>query len=295
MAIKTYQPPLSTNNNAFGSTKSSPVPYGLHVPYNQGYDARSRAKAPTAEQGGSSGNLYSPTLGAKVEMWITDISADFSISGEIGQSRMLREFFPHSFNDVTLQITGNVASTQEYNRLAAFVRQAHWQGLANVNNGDASDQTLTFTLYNNTPTAWKLAPHTTDVAITGDPAGALAQGLTTAKGAHRPWVVTGYIQEMQAGAERWEVAPQFTIDFIVTTSALTAHTGLWSDTAARGSVLKSFLQLFSDTKLYNNGNYVTSPIAPPTPPQNQSVQKVIEAVGQGLSWTAAAVPRVLPF
>lgn len=228
--------------------KHANVPYGLHIPYNKGYDARSRANAPKAEQNGASGQFRRPD-GKTIALWITDITADFSLSGTQGQSRMLREFFPHSFNDVTLQITGNVASTQEYNRLALFVREHQWGALQEINGGGKATQTIDFHLYNTY-------------------AGGRTPGRgRTIKGPHRPWSVSGYISSIGAGAVRHEIAPEFSINFIVATSQLSGNTGIWSDSLASGSSLKTFLQIIGTSKQAKTGRgFVQDPIAPPRPP-----------------------------
>lgn len=257
--------------------KRASVPYGLHIPYGQGYDAKSRANAPTAEQKGASGQFKRPD-GQTIALWLTDITADFTLSGTQAQSRMLREFFPHSFNDITLQLTGNVASTQEYNRLALFVREHHWDALRAINSGGTATQTIDFHLYS---------------TYAG---GRTPYSGRTVKGPHRPWAVSGYISSIAAGAVRHEIGPQFSIAFIVATSQLSGNTGIWSDTLASGSSLKTFLQLVGTSKKVKaSSGFVQDPIAPSAPPTSSTAATGVTATGNNfyLTWSAAKAKQLL--
>lgn len=253
------------------------LPSQEQIPFDKGYDATSHANAPTAEDGGASGFLLRPS-GAQIDLWITEVAADFSLSGEQGQSRMLREFFPHSFNDVTLKVTGNVASTQEYNRLAMFVREHHWSALQNINSGSSADQTITFVLYN-TYSGGRTWPTS-----------------STTKGPHRPWSVTGYIKSVAAGAVRWEVAPAFTLEFIVTTSVLSGNTGIWSDTPDNGgSTLQTFMQLVAAAnggELVSPGaGFTSDPVIAQLPESSTAVG--IAGYDQYLTWSGQAAGATL--
>lgn len=222
---------------------------GLDVPYNQGYDTTVWGNnAPTADQGGSSGYFTATWSEGRakptqylINMWITDLTADFTLSGTTGQSRMQREFFPRSFNDVTLTITGNCANSQEYNRLALFVRESQWRALSALNSGSATVHPMVnFVLNSNAP-------------ITG----------RSVKGQHRPWSVSGYIQNMAAGAVALDIAPEFTIQFIVATSSMHGNTGLWQDSLAKVKPLANMLTLLGAQPGHTAGSgYVRDPITP---------------------------------
>lgn len=232
-------------------------------PYPGGFDAWSRRNTPNADKKGASG-YFSRTDGSQIAVWITEITADFSVSGESGQSRMLREFFPRSFNDVTLNIKGNVASTQEFNRLALFVRETQWLAL---NPGSKADPTMTFVL-NGTSSTNKGFPYTG----------------RNVKGPHRPWQVTGYIQSMQAGAVAHQIAPEFNLGFIVATSVLSGNTGLWSDVAAPTPVLKNILEMLpSNVRNKRTSGFVASP----------GQKSVGKAVSQAENWAEAAAAAAL--
>lgn len=255
--------------------KQAQVPYGLHIPYDKGYDARSRAKTPAAEALQPSGYLLHVASQFQVDLWITEISADFSLSGQTGQSRMLREFFPRSFNDVTLNIVGNVASTQEFNRLAAFVRQMQWQALQAINAGSSASQTLTFGLFDNTPDF---------------------KAARTVKGSHRPWLVNGYVQKIAAGAVTQEVAPQFQLNFVVAESTFNANTGLWSDVAAPAQSLQTMLALVNTARKQGtvSGGFIRDPVATlqqtTAAQQKQAVQsgnKALKGVSKSV-WSVAS-------
>lgn len=254
----------------------NPTPYGLHVPYTQGYDARSRRNGPAADDNPAqaSGYFLRPN-GAMVDLWISEVAADFSLTGQVGQSRMTRTFFPRSFNTVTLTITGNVASTQEYNRLALFIREHHYNALQYINDGGTANQTIVFGLYDRTPKSW-------------------ANNATNVKGNHLPWIVNGYVKTVDAGAVALEVAPAFSIEFVVTTSTFVAgNTGLWQDTTLTEAALPSFIDLINvatKSDRASGSGFVTNPVAAATPaPQTDPpLSPNVLLNGEGSLWSVAA-------
>lgn len=236
MAITTYQPTIRA------------VPYGTHVPYDRGWDAWSRRNAPVAEPDTASGYFISHILDHSIDLWLTDITADFVVNGETAQSRMLREHFQRSFADVTLTLVGNVASTQEYNRLASFVRESHWRYLNGVGDNSPTavhEPAITFGLHDQLPAGWDAQTRTAEQTQLDVSGGIDAQTSRGVKGRHRPWQVSGFIRSIQAGAVRHEVAPEFTIEFMVATSKLTPGTGIWSEREAHTPHLKTFLDLLN--------------------------------------------------
>lgn len=245
MTITLYQP-VRTNQIT-----------GLNVPYNRGYDTTVwGGNAPTADQGGSSGYFSAtwadgtgkPTQ-RQINLWITDLQADFSVSGDQAQSRMLREFFPRSFNDVTLTIIGNCANSQEFNRLALFVREAQWRALHALNTGAANvNPMVTFVLHSNFP-----------------------YSTNRTKGQHRPWNVSGYVQSMEAGAIAQNVAPEFAIQFIVAESSLHGNTGLWADSLDKIAPLTNMLNLLGAQAGHTAGKgYVRDPVTPIASKKNKT-------------------------
>lgn len=212
---------------------NKPLLYGLNVSYNRGYDYWSNRNAPTPEQtdtdttakkNTSSGYFKATLTDFQINVWVTEITAEFSLSGSVGQSRMLREFFPRSFNDITVRISGNVASSYEYNRLALFFREHQWNALNTIGQQQNADPTVTFHLDDNTPSGFANAQRGT-------------------KGAHKEWEITGYVKSMAAGATAHEVAPAFVIDFIVVASTFGGGLGLWEDDAIKLPAFKDFLLL----------------------------------------------------
>lgn len=233
--------PASTLKPPPSAIQGVTVPGGTdYVNTSQGYDNTSQATYPSAADFGASGYLLRSD-GAFYHLWISDITCDFGVAGTTGQSRMVREWFPKSFNDVTLHITGNVASNSQYMQLAAYIREHQWLALANINTGHTADQRLEFGLYNsyggvggwpggNVPA--------TPVMRAGSYGGMQA---ANSKGAHLPWIIKGYVMSIATGAKAGEVAPPFEIDVVVTDSA---GTGIWNDTSQLGgSQLNSILQI----------------------------------------------------
>lgn len=237
--------------------------YGLHIPYDKGYDAHSQRNYPSAEKHNPSG-YFRRADGATIALWVTEMTADFTLSGQTGQSRMQREFYPRSFNDVTLRIQGNVASTQEYNRLALFVREHQWRALNYINQGGTGvDQTITFGLYDNTPSIIK-------------------NGRRAIKGHHQPWQIQGYISTIAAGAVAHNVAPAFSIDYVVCDTASNGNMAIWSEILEAPSALSSFIG-FVNRDITNQqifGGFVPTPTVPK--PASQSNRSVGKAVKQGV-------------
>ena len=254
------QPP-SPDTVVYDPGKDSTQIYGFHIPYNQGYDAQSQRNFNNAEQVAPSGWFIRPNR-TFVALWITDITADFSLSGQTGQSRMQRQFYPRSFNDVALHITGQTSNVYEYNRLALFVRGHQWEALDAINQGSSNvDQTVTFILNDNTPSHWR------------NPRGRV-------KGRHQNWQVQGYIKTIAAGAVAHNVAPQFEMDFIVVDTSSHGNTAIWQETLTSASTLNTFVDMVNLDAFYHKDftGYVPLPqAAPPSKTQTTAAQGLQQA------------------
>lgn len=240
-----------------------------------GYDATASAGFDGPTVGNASANLYVTTF-PPFYLWVYEVQASFGLSGSTGQSQMLREFFPHNINDVTLTVTGQCANTTQYNKLAQFVRTQQWLALKNISNGTPSTALVALQL--NSTYDGKTAP-----SVPKTP---------TYKGPHRPWLVTGYITSIAAGATAHEVAPEFTFGFEVVTA--NDQSGIWSDETVQASQLKGLLnllgvQLGMNAPANSTPPYVQDPVmvstpAAPTKPSN----KGLGHAKQNSNWATAA-------
>jgi hypothetical protein len=175
-----------------------------------------------------------------LNLWVEEADIDFSMSGTTGQSRYRREFYPHSFNEPTLVLKGRMPNQREYNKLAAFVRESHSEALnANVNYSEKS--------------AGKKAYPT--VSLIMRPHAPENRFPRTQKGGHRGMQLEGYIKSIAAGAQKFEFAPAFEIQFIVASSAVSSGIGIYQDDLDPGSQVVSWMSIFKDGYLGAKSGY----------------------------------------
>lgn len=167
-----------------------------------------------------------------LNLWVENAQIDFSMSGSTGQSRWRREFYPHSFNEPTLILTGYAPNQREYNKIAAFVRESHSEALnvgrlAKVNTsektkGDKETPTVTLLMKSSNQ----------DYKPRGQ------------KGGRRGMKLEGYIASIAAGAQKFQQAPKFEIAFIV--AASDGAVGIYNDTLTTGSKITDWMTLFKE-------------------------------------------------
>ena len=197
-------------------------------------DVKSPNKSP--EMGDNwNGALVSP-FGQRVALWVDDINMNFQMTGTTGQSRYRRQFYPKSFNQASIIVHGQMPNEFEYNRLAAFVRECHYESLTGnqflykkkrgfpggvTRNASASLQTIKFML--------RRSPRQM---------GREGQIRKNVKGAHSQLIFEGYIKTISAGAMKFNYAPEF--EFVIAASYLTGKTGIYNDTLVSGSNITSW-------------------------------------------------------
>jgi len=169
-----------------------------------------------------------------LNLWVEEMSIDFSISGSTGQSRWKREFFPRSFNQPTLMMTGFMPNPREYNKLAAFVRESHSEAL-NINRNYSE------TSGGNTNTYKNSSIPLPTVTLLTNPRKTFGRSRNQ-KGGRRGMKLEGYIGSINAGAERHQQAPQFQIEFIIASSD--GSVGIYDDRLDAGSKITDWMRLF---------------------------------------------------
>lgn len=178
-----------------------------------------------------------------LNLWIEEMSIDFSMSGTTGQSRWKREFFPHSFNQPILKMTGFMPNQREYNKLAAFVRESHSEAL-NVNRNlqpqsNISEKSNIF------------FKHYADHSDTPLPTVTLImnprynQGRQrNQKGGRRGMRMEGYIKSIAAGGTKFNFAPKFELNFVIAQSD--GSTGIFGNDLSSGSKIVDWMTLFRE-------------------------------------------------
>lgn len=219
--------------------------YGLHIPYDVGYDAETQkhCAAGTGYNLDNWNGRLVDQLGSSVDLWITEFDTSFAMGGSTGQSRYHRQFFPRNFTEPIVTVTGRVANTYEYNRLSAFVRRSHYYSLRA--DEFAADQKQTQGKVSGRHMDSGSAIPTVTLILRG---GGIPAAYN-AKGVHKPWVVDGYIKSMPAGAKHHDPAPEFKFEFIISQSQyVPATTGIYEDHLVVGSQLLSWMDVFEKNR-----------------------------------------------
>lgn len=176
-----------------------------------------------------------------LNLWVEEASIDFSVSGSFGQSRWKREFYPRSFNQPVLTLTGRMPNQREHNKLAAFVRESHSEAL-NINPFTGASATERTTVKTKTyPNAPDVPLPTVSLIMKNDVIGGR---LRNQKGGRRGMKLEGYIKSINAGAIKFEHAPAFEIEFVVAASDGTV--GIYSDKLTAGSKIVDWMTLFKE-------------------------------------------------
>jgi hypothetical protein len=152
-------------------------------------------------------------------LWVEDISIDFTMGGSYGQSRYRRQFFPKAFNQPVMKVKGRAPNQYQYNLLASFMREAHTESLTS-----SSDGTIKFVL--------KGAGREN------------VKNQSNIKGGHKPLIFEGYLKSIDAGAQKFNYAPEYSFDVILAASALTGKVGIYEDTLVGGSGITSWMSMF---------------------------------------------------
>ena len=167
-----------------------------------------------------------------LNLWVEDASIDFSIFGRTGQSRWKREFYPHSFNQPVLKLSGYMPNQREYNKLAAFVRESHAEALNfhrdDINVSEKSRASKPF------PT----------VTLRMRPFSDQKANPRNQKCKRKGMQLEGYIKSIRAGAVKFEFAPAFEIEYVIAQSD--GNVGIYGDTLIAGSQIVDWMTLFND-------------------------------------------------
>lgn len=225
------------------ATIKIPGIYGNHVPYDRGTGVR----LPDVEAGKDKhGNTWNASLigptGDSVALWLYEIEVGFELGGTTAQSRRVRQFFPHSFSQVKMQVRGTAPNNYQYNRLSSFVRMTQYWALFGDNFARFQRQ-IGQPVSNRHYSDGTTVP-TTRLQIRGNHDGNQIPNGKTIKGPNRPWIVEGYIKSIAAGASRFEFAKDYEFEFEIAYSTQNGTVGIFEDSRARGQKILSWMDVF---------------------------------------------------
>jgi len=249
----------------------------------------------SAEQSDHWNAMLSAPFGTDIALWVYEVNMDFSMSGSTGQSRYRRQFYPHSFNQPTMTVKGQMANQFEYNRLASFVRETHLEALTRNSSLYLAKQRQGKPKISNTASS---SLQTVRLMIRRSPKqmGGVGKIRRNLKGAHRDIILEGYIKNIAAGAIKFNFSPEFQFDFIVAKSYLTGAVGIYDDVLVPGSQLMNWNdQLkknnYGQQKFVSNQSANTKKPAPPANevagpanPKNVTDQQILTGTIQQQTW-----------
>lgn len=231
---------------------------GVPQPQNSirdGYFVTTPAVAP--DDGGKPANGANAFLedasGARVGMWVNDISADFELAGSTAQGPTRRDFYPHNFSQPSIKIKGQTTNSYEYNRLAEFIRSTHRDALSVSSDGVIVSFVCLM------------------------PSSVKQPNRPVMRGRHRTVELTGFVKASKRGATRFVTAHEYELEFIVL--AAKSFLGLEDDIIRPYQTLKTIGQRLESGRVRvkklapgtNPGSSLDKPTAakpqdvPPTP------------------------------
>lgn len=201
----------------------------LNNPINTGYYVDKPNKS--ADKSETWNGVLITTSGQELKLWIEDLRLNFSMSGTMGQSRYRKQFYPKAFNQPSMMVRGKMPNQYEYNKLAAFIRESHFDALNQTNRKTVSDGT-------------KATFDKKTVTLRIKNAGEGPRPKRNLKGGHIVLAFEGYIKNIEAGAEKFQFAPDFQFEFVVAGSKDTGSIGIYKDDVVQGSKIMSWMDVF---------------------------------------------------
>lgn len=243
------QPPETTYKNGPGKLGTPIYPLDKVSP---GKGMAVRALSAEAEQrlNNLANGILTNQLGQQVRIWIDEMEADFGVGGSTSQSQKVRQFFPRNFVQPSIRVTCTFPSQFHYNTFASFVRSSHIYALSGL---ELKDQGINVRK-RRAASGGSYALTTVKFWIKGaynQGGKGSFKGSKTSKGGHTPWLLEGYIKSIQAGAVKFEQAPQLIFEFTIAESRDTKKLGIWNDEAVRGSEIRPWLDIFR-SRPYND-------------------------------------------
>lgn len=180
----------------------------------------------------------------RYNMWVMEYSQPHAVSGSSSQSKMYKHFYPRSYSPGNISVIGRVRDQHDYNNLAIFIRKFHQNlmaapGASNLSNGR---QIPLMTLF------------------------IADEGIN----------VQGIVGSFEAGAKRFNVAPEYRFDFTVIKDAHSKNTDMRAAYAMRRMWTGTFID---EGPINNNTENLQQPGGVASPPQHVFVPGVTDFGG----------------
>lgn len=139
----------------------------------------------------SNAHLVDTVSGGVADLWIDQFQPDFGITGMDAQSKYKADFYPRFLTAPRFSIRTQCFNQEQYNRIVKFIRTGMIRHLAT----DITGKSL--------------------FELRIDDRRALNKYRRTTKGGYTGWALTGYIESVEAGAERFVNSPTLEFTFVL--------------------------------------------------------------------------------
>jgi len=178
-------------------------------------------KSPNLPPNNSSGELTNRAnavlIGAnnkRIGLFVNQIETEFSLAGEVAQSQSQQQFFPHNFTQPRLRISGQAPNSYEFGRLGEMVRESHRAAIDDGDRGlSEAYRKVEFKYVGGDKNA---KSYNRRGPIAGNASRERTGSLNrTTKGQPSRIHLQGFVSNMQRGAERFNVAYDWSFEFVV--------------------------------------------------------------------------------
>lgn len=246
---------MSNNYEPITNHQESPLEI-LNNPLDTGYGVKT--KHTTASESSTWNGVLITNTNVELRLWIEEAQMDFSMSGSAGQSRYRNQFYPKAFNQPVMKVRGRMPNQYEYNKLASFIRESHYDAL-NQTNRDIGANVIANPTYDKKTIKFFIK----------NAGGENNQPKRNLKGGHLAMGYQGYIKSIAAGATKFQFAPEFEFEFVIASSIDTGEVGIYRDDLTQGSRIMSWMQIFNVSHFSGSAaqpddpNAASTPTAPP--------------------------------
>lgn len=153
-------------------------------------------------------------------LWLNRVATGWNLNGSFGQAQKNRIFYPRNLSQQALTIEGQMPNQYQYDRLVYWVKQHQHDAL---NHPGAEQQPATFLLPQNLLElpGKSLRGYRADAYFDGE--GKIVRRY------YRAINVDGYVLGIAAGHTRWQFAPRFTMDILISNDYIDEKVELTSE------------------------------------------------------------------
>lgn len=209
MPQTTYNWPALSDFTIGESLSSSIHPRG-----NSGWDTtKVRISDERREQALARANGILSNKAHRVRFFVTDLEIDIGLSGQTGQGRRTRDFYPHNIVMPVYKVTGICLDQQDYSTLVEFIHEAQHQA---IGNGELLELDIL--------------------------AGGFSRSAKTMRGVRKPVSGFGIAERIERTHTQFVYAPTFQFNWANFQSVAGIYTGL----SYRDKAQKSFLEIVKE-------------------------------------------------